>query len=64
MKSQSVRLLDVFLIGPFMLYAAKKGRMTNGERLFMALLGVATIAYNARNYYLVEQEKGQIDAAA
>ena len=49
-KSQEVRLADVFLIGPFMVWVALRGRLTDLERLIMGFLGAATIAYNLYNY--------------
>tara|TARA_Y100000004_G_C8821544_1_gene372127 strand:+ start:462 stop:659 length:198 start_codon:yes stop_codon:yes gene_type:complete len=51
MKSQFVRLVDVFILGPGMLYSAalipEKHRYARG---FLALTGAATIAYNWRNW--------------
>jgi len=57
MKSQDVRLLDVFVLGPFMLYAAlKPARMTGLERAALAIAGVATVLYNWQNYQ-IERER-------
>lgn len=47
-KSQTVRALDVLVIGPFMLYAA--GKLRGQDRAFMTLLGFLTIAYNGANF--------------
>lgn len=47
-KSQAVRLADVFLIGPFMLLAARKLPGQYGAA--MTFLGLMTIAYNGANY--------------
>ena len=47
-KTQAVRLLDVFLIGPLMMYFGHLG-----ESVFAMLLvgcGAATITYNLKNY--------------
>lgn len=47
-KTQAVRLLDVFLIGPLMMYFGHLG-----ESMFAMLLvgcGAATITYNLKNY--------------
>ena len=50
-KSQNIRLLDVFFIGPFMIYISKKAKGLNKIESFTLLaLGVATIYYNGRNY--------------
>ncbi len=52
MKPQAVRLADVFIIGPVMIASAVVVSRTGRRGLGAALgaLGVATIAYNARNY--------------
>jgi hypothetical protein len=47
-KSQLVRSLDVLLIGPFMLLAAKKLPGQYGAA--MTFLGLMTIAYNGANF--------------
>jgi hypothetical protein len=53
LKSQNVRLLDVFAIGPLMIYGGMKLRQTGDHSLagsLLALFGVTTILYNGRNY--------------
>lgn len=48
-KTQFIRLIDIFVLGPFMIVAAGKQK----EKYFragLALGGLATILYNARNY--------------
>jgi len=51
MESQTIRVLDVVLIGPVMLYAASLLPKENATtRDLLALFGFATIAYNYRNY--------------
>lgn len=50
MKPQSVRLADVFFIGPFMIYAAGKSKLNKIDRATLIGLGVATILYNGYNY--------------
>ena len=51
-KSQWVRLLDVFVLGPFMIYyailTAKEAGLEMAAGLFVA--GVLTIVYNGINY--------------
>ena len=50
-KSQNIRLLDVFFIGPFMIYIGYKAKgLTDLERYVLYGLGVATILYNGKNY--------------
>lgn len=51
-KSQAVRLLDIFIIGPFILFYALKTRIQASVEEFAALLIIAilTILYNGYNY--------------
>lgn len=50
-KTQSTRLLDVFLLGPFMIWfgASAKG-LNDLPKVLMILSGMGTIVYNANNY--------------
>ncbi len=56
LKSQAVRLVDVAVIGPVMIWAGVDLRK---KRPWLAALlgvfGVATIGYNARNYWRYQQ---------
>lgn len=52
-KSQTVRIADVMLIGPFMMVSAPQLK-NRTARYAMFLLGVATIIYNGRNYLINE----------
>lgn len=58
-KSQLVRLIDVFLLGPFMIWF---GIIATGVsvtlKVIMVILGIATIIYNGWNYLV---NKGVID---
>lgn len=47
-KSQRVRLLDVVVIGPLMIWGGVKAGGWGGAAL--AVFGVTTMVYNARNY--------------
>lgn len=54
-KSQAIRVLDVLLIGPLMIYSAlalmearKQRDWTSG---LLAVFGIATVLYNARNWW-------------
>ena len=55
MKSQQIRLADVFVIGPTMLWAADRLWRVYKERniatVALAFFAVATVVYNARNWY-------------
>lgn len=51
MKTQTIRLLDVFFVGPVMVYGGRKLVIDSpllGHTL--TVLGVLTILYNGRNY--------------
>ena len=50
MKPQSVRLLDVFVFGPVMIYAATQPRLSVELRAVLFWLGAGTILYNGINY--------------
>jgi hypothetical protein len=55
MKTQTVRILDVVVIGPLMSWGGNRLRQDHPLRgLVLAALGAATIWYNGRNYLLVE----------
>ena len=49
-KSQRVRVLDVLVLGPFMVWAASQWELPRWARTGLAIGGVATILYNAENY--------------
>ena len=49
MKTQQVRLIDVFVLGPFMIWAGMQLRHPLASAAMIAA-GGATIAYNWQNY--------------
>lgn len=50
-KSQDIRLLDIFVLGPFMIwFGVTATGVSEAARMGMVLAGVATIAYNANTY--------------
>lgn len=51
-KSQPTRLMDVFVLGPMMVYAGMRLQKHGDGVLGLAILlsGVGTMVYNARNY--------------
>ncbi len=50
-KAQVVRLLDVWLLGPLMMYAAETpSPRPDWATWFLAASGAATVTYNGRNY--------------
>lgn len=55
--AQLIRLLDVFGIGPLMIYAGIKGDLPGWARGALIFFGVTTIGYNATNYLAIEEER-------
>lgn len=57
-KSQTIRMLDVWVIGPLMLYAGVQGlrrqRVCPTGNLLLAAFGATTIWYNWRNYQKIK----------
>ena len=55
-KSQYVRLLDVFIYGPYLTYLAfqKEYVFSVLEKVFLLFLGITTISFNARNYLKIK----------
>jgi hypothetical protein len=51
-KTQFVRLIDVFIYGPYLTYLAFQKEYTFSifEKIFILFLGITTIAYNGKNY--------------
>jgi len=47
---QNVRLLDVFVVAPFLIYTSTLRGNPNWVRLSLFLLGSATLIYNGHNY--------------
>lgn len=51
LKGQQVRLVDVFVLGPFMVWFADQAHgVPQWARTTMAVAGLATIVYNGANY--------------
>lgn len=56
MKSQDVRLFDVFFLGPVMMWAGIQTRPLNDfTRTFLVLGGAATVLYNWYNYVQIRE---------
>ena len=51
-KTQYVRLIDIFIYGPYLTYLAFQKEYTFSivEKIFILCLGTTTITYNGRNY--------------
>ncbi len=58
LKSQEVRLLDVFVFAPFMLYSASLiPAEYKASRALLALFGGATLSYNWVNYLRAQESQ-------
>jgi hypothetical protein len=58
-KSQNVRLADVLILGPYMLFLAAKGRLSANERFMLGVIGVSTIIYNWNNYRRIAEQTAE-----
>lgn len=47
---QLVRLADVFLIGPFLIYAGTRKELPKNIQIGLIGVGIGTIFYNGYNY--------------
>ena len=57
-KSQAVRVLDIFLVAPFLLYVGYKATgLKDWERLGVYTLAITTLVYNSRNFLKNNKEK-------
>ncbi|HHZ95525.1 MAG TPA: hypothetical protein EYN67_08195 [Flavobacteriales bacterium] len=54
---QYVRLLDVFLLAPIMIYASTFKALPDWVRLVLLVSGVATMVFNGKNYLEIEKQK-------
>lgn len=50
MDVQNVRLVDVFVIAPFLIYVGSNKTLSNPIRFGLWAIGIATLMYNADNY--------------
>jgi hypothetical protein len=48
--TQNVRLIDVFVVAPFLIYTSTLKGNPNWVRLSLFLLGASTLVYNGYNY--------------
>lgn len=56
-KSQTVRLLDVFAVGPLMIWSAQYA--PRELRDVMVILGLGTIVYNGANWIANRSQQNQ-----
>lgn len=56
-KTQAIRLVDVFALGPFMVWFGMEAEdVSEAARFVMIASGIATIAYNGANYLRIRGE--------
>ena len=57
MKTQFIRLLDVFFIGPLMIWFALYASVDPNSipAILLIVSGIATIIYNALNFIIVDR---------
>jgi len=56
-KTQAIRLVDVFALGPFMVWFGMEAKdVPDAARLVMIASGVATIVYNGSNYLRLREK--------
>ncbi len=65
-KAQSVRMADVLVFGPLMIYAGLGRQTPQWLRVGMVIIGAGTVLYNLANYFTIEREEaaglGQMQA--
>lgn len=60
LKTQAIRLVDVFVLGPFLIWVSLRPRQSNLVRVGIAVAGIATILFNGANYLRLERGEGGI----
>ena len=50
MDVQKVRLIDVFVIAPFLMYVGSNKNLSNPIRIGLWTIGISTLIYNGNNY--------------
>jgi len=57
MDVQNIRLLDVFVVAPFLFYVGTSKELSQTLRLGVIVLAMATLIYNGKNYINALQDK-------
>tara|TARA_R100001086_G_scaffold122768_1_gene63170 strand:+ start:1139 stop:1351 length:213 start_codon:yes stop_codon:yes gene_type:complete len=58
-RYQRVRLIDVFVLAPAMIYASTYKEMPDYVRLILFVSGIATLVFNGKNFKDIEEEKNK-----
>ena len=56
-RYHAVRLIDVFVLAPAMVYASTFTQMPDYVRLILFVSGIATLVFNGQNYLEIEKNK-------
>lgn len=54
-QKQAVRLFDILLFAPILIYIGWSGKMNNTIRTILIVMGIGTIAYNG--YYFLKYKQ-------
>jgi hypothetical protein len=54
-KTQLVRLIDIFIYGPFFIWLGFTRAQRDWERVLLFFVGATTITYNLRNYLAIKK---------
>jgi hypothetical protein len=57
MDVQTIRLIDVFVIAPILIYASTRERINKPTRYAILAIGIATLVYNGHNYLKVTKNE-------
>jgi len=57
MDVQTIRLIDVFVIAPILIYASTQERISKPTRYTLLAIGIATFVYNGHNYLKVKKDE-------
>jgi hypothetical protein len=58
-KTQAIRLADIFLLGPAMVYVGVTGVIPSLLRIPAIVGGIATVAFNVQNYRRLEESRSK-----
>jgi len=56
-RYQHIRLVDVFVLAPAMVYASTFKQIPDYVRVILFVSGVATLVFNGKNYMDIEKNK-------
>ncbi len=56
-KTQQIRLLDTFGLGPFLMYMATRVDGPPGAKFALGFAGAATVTFNGRNFVRIQGEQ-------